>query len=202
KKTKNRSSLVCDNCGRTGHTSENCWSKRKSSSEKSKKQSESSSNASSPSTSDQDVPKEIASVSKDMDRIVPRQFLRVKIDRKPVVCLLDNGSKISMFPSNWPVHHKEKSIARAANGSLIDVRGESTITIVMKGCSIEHMVYIGNIETPVLGRDFIQKISGDIMHDHILHFSWNNQKYQIDLVPEDKINMSCGTNMTDAEIAA
>ena len=202
-----KSKPYCNNCAKKGHDTENCWSKSKKSGGAQKPQKQSSSGTSSSSSSSgnkssQTTPKVTAALTKVSSQIVPRQFLRAIVNNKPAACLIDNGSKISIFPSTWPVQRVEESVARAANGSIIAVKGESIVNIDINGCVIEHTVFIGDVEVPLLGRDFIRMVCGDIMHDDIMYFTWKNRRQKVNLVCEDDLLNSSVNTLSDAEIAS
>ncbi|KAH9506507.1 hypothetical protein DERF_011235, partial [Dermatophagoides farinae] len=148
------------------------------------------------------IPKEIASICDESNRIIPRQFLRSKINRKTVYCLIDSGSKVSVFPSSWPVEKFGQSVLHTANGSSMLVKGESIVKMSIDSCVIEHTVLIGNVTKPTLGRDFIKKISATITYDDIMYFTWMGNRRRVNLISEDQIDNVNDHDLTDAEVCA
>ncbi|KAH7639889.1 hypothetical protein HUG17_3922 [Dermatophagoides farinae] len=189
-----------------GHIAADCRlkknaAKKNNSSELSSNKS-SSSSSSSKTASNQTIPKEIASICDESNRIIPRQFLRSKINRKTVYCLIDSGSKVSVFPSSWPVEKFGQSVLHTANGSKMLVKGESIVKMNIDSCVIEHTVLIGNVTKPTLGRDFIKKISATITYDDIMYFTWMGNRRRVNLISEDQIDNVNDHDLTDAEVCA
>ena len=196
----------CHNCNRMGHIAADCRlkknaAKKNNSSELSSNKT-SSSSSSSKTASNQTIPKEIASICDESNRIIPRQFLRSKINRKTVYCLIDSGSKVSVFPSSWPVEKFGQSVLHTANGSKMLVKGESIVKMNIDSCVIEHTVLIGNVTKPTLGRDFIKKISATITYDDIMYFTWMGNRRRVNLISEDQIDNVNDHDLTDAEVCA
>ncbi|KAH9521346.1 RISC-loading complex subunit tarbp2 [Dermatophagoides farinae] len=142
----------CHNCNRMGHIAADCRLKKNAAKNNSSELSSnktSSSSSSSKTASNQTISKEIASICDESNRIIPRQFLRSKINRKTVYCLIDSGSKVSVFPSSWPIEKFGQSVLHTTNGSSMLVKGESIVKMNIDSCVIEHTVLIGNVTKPI-----------------------------------------------------
>ena len=89
-------------------------------------------------------------------------YLEVKVDGRSVQCLVDTGSETSVFPfkvirPEWlrPTRHT----LRAANGTMIPVKGEADIPISLPGLrSTVKAVISEYISEPMLGYDWMRDV--------------------------------------------
>ena len=196
----------CTTCNKLGHVAAVCWSKNKRGSKNNNvvpaTPSLTPSSSMAPNVNSKKTnSKEVATINLSKFD-VPRQFLKAKIDKRLVYCLIDNGAKISVFPLSFPAQKLESSSVFAANGSPIKIMGEAKVVLNFGGCTIGHKVLIGDVTKPMLGRDFIVKISATITADDIMYFTWGGNHHRVNLIAEDQIGNVNDHDLSESEVCA
>jgi predicted aspartyl protease len=88
-------------------------------------------------------------------------YISAQIEGNNVVCLLDSGCEQTIVPlklikkCGYPIHHTDKTV-RAANGTKLDLAGESRVVLSLKHDSISVNVLVSHdVEEVMLGYDFL-----------------------------------------------
>ena len=128
----------------------------------------------------------IASIKINGIKPAKRQFINLVVGNKPLMGLIDTGSQVSTVPAERTVKKSSHYQATAINGSGIEIIGSTRIPVSFNGDTVEHNFLIADLDTPIIGRDFLLKIKGNVRHDNWLDYSLNNKPRSCPLVLEDQ----------------
>ena len=129
-----------------------------------------------------------------------RQFAKLMLNGKQVMALLDTGSQVSLVPPYFDVQAPHSKQTHAVNGSKINTRGMALIHVkIMEDC-LSHNFVVAEVKTPIIGRDFLIKVKGNIRFDNYLEYSWNNQSHLCPLYLEEPFFHIC--DLSDEEVCS
>ena len=129
----------------------------------------------------------IASITIDETNAAKRQYIKLVVMKKPIMALIDTGSQISTVPAEWSVKKSSRHQITAINGSRIENMGSTRLSVIINGDSMEHDFLVTDLMTPIIGRDFLIKIKGNVRYNNWLDYSLNNQPHSCQLLLEDQI---------------